>query len=843
MKRMALMLVLALTAAMAQDWTDADVETDADRVPKTRTGGNGYISNATIITVGPQGTLKGSILVRNGKIAAIGDVKKPDGVVEIDGTGLYAMPGIVDCHSHIANEGGLNESSESITPEVRVLDVLQPNDVSIYRAVAGGCTSANILHGSANVIGGQNATIKMRWGSRNLVFENAPRGVKFALGENPKRSNFPQGRGQRFPNTRMGVEATLRRAFTEAKEYMAAKEKGGATFRKDERLEALAGILRGDILVHCHCYRYDEILALLDVAKEFGFKIQTLQHVLEGYRAAIEIAQHGAGPSTFSDWWAFKYEAFDATPYNAALMAQAGCTVSLHSDSAELMRHLYIEAAKAVKYGGVDPIEALKMVTLNPAKQLAIDKWVGSLEVGKDADIALFNGHPLSPYSRCVMTLIDGEVYFEKRDVPNHATADFDPNKRLRRGPLTLSDKGSYAITNARIVTVSGETIEKGTIAIKNGKIVSLSDIPPDAQVIDGTGLSVYPGLIDTGTEIGLTEVGSVAGTVDTAEIGGYQPDLVVSKAINPTSEIIPVTRANGLTTVLTAPRGGPVCGQSAVIHLGGWQPKDLVKVSAWALHINVPRVKRPDEGEPTQGPGRGGQQQAPSDEDKAWKELREFFAAAKRYMAAHDTPDQKFEAMIPYLKGERPVVFHANEPDQIRWSIKFAEEHGLKPVIAGGREAWKVASLLKEKSVPVLLGPIFQLPGDRTDPYDAGYTVAARLHRAGVKFAIRSADATNARNLPYHAAMAAAHGLPREEALKAITLYPAQILGIDGRVGSLEVGKDADVIVTTGDPLEVITDVCAVFVQGKPCSLETKHTRLYEQWKKYLDERLRNGK
>jgi imidazolonepropionase-like amidohydrolase len=389
------------------------------------------IVNGTVLTVGPQGRIdKGTVVFENGKITAIGkDVTVPAGAQIIDAAGRFVMPGIIDAHSHTAVEDSVNECSDSVTAEVRIADVLDPNDPDLFRQLAGGVTALNVLHGSCNTIGGQNAVIKVRYGAapEKLLFEGAPRGIKFALGENVKRSNYRPPGERRFPATRMGVEATLRDAFLEARAYQkewADYEKPGKAAgpkaakplapRRDLRKETLVGILEGRILVHAHCYRADEILMLMRVADEFGFKIRTLQHVLEGYKVASEIAKHGAGASTFIDWWGYKLEAYDATAYNPAILAAHGVRVSLNSDSSELARRLYWDAAKAVKYGGVSEDEALRMITLNPAWQLGIDKRVGSLEVGKDADIAIFGAYPLSPDARVEMTLVDGTVYFDR---------------------------------------------------------------------------------------------------------------------------------------------------------------------------------------------------------------------------------------------------------------------------------------------------------------------------------------------------------------------------------------------------------------------------------------------
>ncbi len=389
-----------------------------------QTGGNSVlIKNATVMTA-VKGTLENTdILVTNGKIAKIGKgLTAPAGVRVIDATGKYVTPGIIDCHSHSMLDA-INEGTYSVTSMTRTRDVLNPKDIAIYHALAGGVTAANLLHGSANPIGGQNTTVKFKWGHpvEDYPIADAPPGIKFALGENVKRSTSfgPQNAAPRYPRTRMGVIETMRDAFLRAKDYRQAWAdfKSGKTKvqpRKDLELEPLVEVLEGKRLVHAHGYRSDEHLNLMLLADEMGFKVATLQHGLEAYKIAPEIAKRGTGVSIFTDYWGYKLEAYDAIPYNAYILWKNGVVVSINSDDDERMRRLNIEAAKVIKYGNVPEEDALKMITLNPAKQLGIDKRTGSIEVGKDGDIVIWSGHPFSVYSRVETTIVEGEVLFDR---------------------------------------------------------------------------------------------------------------------------------------------------------------------------------------------------------------------------------------------------------------------------------------------------------------------------------------------------------------------------------------------------------------------------------------------
>jgi imidazolonepropionase-like amidohydrolase len=390
------------------------------------------VQNAKILTV-TKGIVNGSIVVENGKIKEVGEkVTIPPGAKIVDASGQYILPGIIDSHSHIAADS-INEGSISVSSMVRIEDVLNPEDIAIYRAVAGGTTIANVLHGSANAIGGQNSLIKLKWGKKaeDMMWDKAQPSIKFALGENPKRQGNPTG-GRvgaanvtplRYPATRMGIEDVYFEAFTRAKEYRdswkdyeAKKARGEAAIppRRDLQLEPLVEVLEGKRLVHVHAYRADEILMMIRVADAVGFKVTSFEHVLEGYKVAKEMAKHGSAGAGFSDWWAFKIEAYDAIPYNMAIMTRKGVLASVNSDSADTIRRLNTEAAKTMKYGGLTEEEALKLITINPAIHLKVDKYVGSIEPGKDADFVIWDKHPLSSYARAQQVYIDGVKYFDR---------------------------------------------------------------------------------------------------------------------------------------------------------------------------------------------------------------------------------------------------------------------------------------------------------------------------------------------------------------------------------------------------------------------------------------------
>lgn len=429
-RRLAIVFILAVLVAVP-DILHAQGQT-----------GTVLIRGGTVITV-TKGTLPGTdVLIRNGKISRIDkNINPPEGTRIIDASGKFVMPGIVDAHAHIALST-INEATNAVTAEVQMSDAINPMDIFIYRALAGGVTVSHLLHGSANPIGGENEIIKLRYGNTDpdkLKMEGAPRTIKFALGENPTRVH---GSSREFmPRTRMGVEQVIRDAFAAAAAYErdwavyneAKKKKGfrGAPPAYSRRLETLAAVLKGEVTIHCHSYRADEILMVMDICRDFGIKRIVFQHANEGYKIAPELKEFGAMASVFSDTWSHKFEAYNSTAYNAVILHRNGILTSINSDSHETIRHLYHEAAKTQKYGGLTDDEALAMITINPARQLGISDRVGSIEVGKDGDVVIFDNHPLSIYSRPLLTLVDGMVYFDAGKDPDDMRISVNPQQEI----------------------------------------------------------------------------------------------------------------------------------------------------------------------------------------------------------------------------------------------------------------------------------------------------------------------------------------------------------------------------------------------------------------------------
>ncbi len=835
------------------EWPQYECEVEADRAPRLQTDGNVLLRNATLLTIVDDDLPETDLLVIGGRIAAIGrDLAARPGVTEIDLRGYCVSPGLIDPHSHMCITGGVNEGTLSATAEVRIRDVINPRDIGAYRALAGGTTCIHTMHGSANTIGGQNATLRLKYGHPldEWFFREAPRTIKFALGENVKHSNFAQRRN-RFPTTRLGVEGVLRRSFDAAVAYIdeherfkkdAAAGRDPRPVRTDLRLEALADVYRGDIWVHCHCYRADEVLRLLSVAEAYGFRIAVLQHILEGYRVIPEIFRHGCSTSTFSDWWAYKIEAYNAIPHNAARLAQAGVVSTINSDSAEVVRHLNLEAAKSMHFGGLPQNDALRLATLNAAIQLGVDKYVGSLEVGKKADIAVFDGHPLDTFSRCVLTLIDGEALFQHADfdakapmTPRDIKVFTDP---FVPAELELGASGETWLLNCAIYPISAPVIERGFIQIVDGKIAALGEgdaTPPDsANVVDlaDWDLRVYPGLINAGVQMGLLEIESVAGTDDQVVLGTFQPDLQSLSAYDPFSAMVRVARSEGVLAAMIPARGGVISGQCGVVRLDGWSMPEARVAGGVGLCMQLPHLSESapwwmDEKE---------QKQRRSKYDEQMADVESYLRDASAYAradaagAAH-LKDRRFDAMVPFLAGEKPVFFRADSVKQIAEALKFAEKFGLRPAILGAREAWKLADELATDSVDVVIVRSMAAPAGRDEPFDSVYRNATVLADAGVRFAFATAEPSLAKQLGIEAGMAVAHGLDEDRAMRAITLDAAGILGVDDTLGSIEVGKSADLILTSDSPMQASNCVVAAFIKGRPIDLSNKHTQTDQTW------------
>jgi len=838
------------------------------------------IRGATVLTV-TRGTIQnGIVVIRDGKIAAVGGAGTaiPAGAEIVEAKGRFVTPGIIDAHSHVAAES-INEGGITVSSMTGIDDVLDPEDVNIYRDLAGGVTTANILHGSANPIGGKNQVIKMRWGknAEGLKFAGAMPGIKFALGENPKRlRQYGPNGPRRYPLTRPGVEFVIRDAFSRAKayqrewrDYERRKQSGEdiAVPRRDLQLEPLVEILEGKRLVHSHTYRADETLMLIRVADEMGFKVATFQHVLEGYKVADEMVRHGAGGSTFSDWWAYKIEAEDAIPYNAAIMHKRGVLVSINSDSAEHSRRLNTEAAKAMHWGGLTEEEVLAFVTINPAKQLRIDARVGSLEAGKDADVVIWNKHPLSTYAIVDRVYIDGQQYYDRQgeerrmtdagrekgtltaaegrpstatpqtpQTPQGAEETFGSVAPVAAPPAQPAPAGSQvvAITNARIFPISGPVIERGTLVVRGNRIEALGAnvaVPSGAQVIDAKGGDLYPGFIDARTSIGLDEPGA-GGFEDVNEMLENNAAVRAQVAYQSDSDTIPVARVNGITSVAVVPTGGLLGGQVAVMNLDGWTWEEATLKPVAGVSFQFPPMVRG-------GVGGGNDASRKFDDLKKERDARvqrveEILARARAYSkipAAERETDWNLAALVPVVEGRQPLFVSANAEGDIREAIAFADRVGVKIVITGGLEAPMVAPLLKSKNIPVVLGSVLTLPTREDAHHAATYRAAGELAQAGIVFAFGTGGADNNRLLPYQAAISVAWGLDRDRALRAMTLDAATILGVADRVGSLEAGKLANFFIATGDPMEMKTQFTHIFINGRNVGLKSKHTELYERF------------
>lgn len=874
--------------------------------------------NATVWTMGPQGTLKNAdMLIRNGKVVSVGKgLHAPAGCEVVNATGKHISPGIWDCHSHTGINGGVNEGSNMITVECRIGDVIDSKSNSIYLQLSGGTVGAQQLHGSANAIGGQTSPVKWRWGMRpeDFPIAGAPQGVKFALGQNPIREDAsggggfgqqPQPVGTTLltfrPRTRMGVEEAIRRALQLGKEYdrQWADYRAGKTDvepRRDLQLEGLAEIASGKRLVHSHGYRADELLMLMRVVNEFGGKIATLQHVLEGYKLADEMAAAGVGGSTFSDWWGYKLEAYDAIPYNAALMAERGVSVSVNSDSDNHARRLNQEAAKSMRYGDVTPEKALSFVTIEPAKQMGIADHTGSIEAGKDADLAIWNTDPTSVYAVCLETYVDGVKRFDRADdarqraereaelkqakaILAKSTDSNNPfdatGSSLRAGPAEDANSGPTTakfgigpltgepgtmrytrkpllISGATVHPMDGDPFVGDVLVGSNGKIAAVGkrvSAPTGAVRVNAKGKHVYPGLIDPSTGIGLNEIGQVPASDDSSERGNFHPDYRVERAINPEWETMAVARQQGVLTVMVKPNGTGLPGQAALINTEGYTWEDLTVQGGVAMAFGAggggfnfgdldccDRVEE-DHDDLTAGQGRrgGGGGNVGAALDGLTRQLQD----------ARDYAKSRSEAL-----PDKPVA-----RDQKQEAVLLVAE-GKMPVLINANSVTDIQSAVawaeKEKVRIVLYGcsgagsiagwlAQKQVPiilgavysmPSGDQPVDYFYGLPARLLKAGVKLCLTTDDDKNVRQIRDQAGWAAAYGVAEEDAARLITKNAAEVLGIADRLGSIKPGLDGTLILTDGPIIETKTHVLQAWIQGREVNLMNKQTRLFEKYR-----------
>lgn len=906
------------------------IETQESRAPANPFRGDVLIQGGMIYTLDGREPFVGDLLITGGEIRAIkegaGSIQAPGNTPVYDASGKHVVPAMIDAHSHLAL-ASVNEGSMAITAECRIADMLMARNHGIYRAAAGGTAMAQSLHGSANPIGGQAAVWEMDYYQDSiggLIYDRAPQGIKFALGENVKQSNWDRS-GSRFPNTRMGVQAVYRRAFTAAKDYKHRRDLHAqgklSTFRRDVRLEVLADIIDNVIHIQCHSYRADELLMFIGVCAEFGIEKPTFQHVLEGFKVAPELAAYGAMGSSFADWWAYKIEAYDAIPWNPGLMHDAGMVASINSDSDDLIRRLNTEAGKSVRYGEYPWHVALSFATLNVAKQLHIDDFVGSLEVGKDGTVAVYDAPPLSTYARCHLTLARGRTLFEWKagndetwQAYRDAVAEFAVKARNRAERIAAEAGGgalkealeagsgtnlqeaieakidadqiaaglaqwtklgqghSYLISNARIHSMIGE-VYKGWVLVQDGVIAKTDKgdfrgrKPSGAVEVDARGMDLYPGFINGSDVTGLYEIGSVHGTVDTREAGMDHPDLSVASSIHADSAHHRVTRLNGITHVLVRPSRGRIRGQAALIQLEGDTTEEMIVQQDLGLVIAFPRASAPELGQlgrafelsdhhcDTAGvivysigePEQGLQPREGVEMPENVGELDEWFDDALDYGERLDVlaergeqlleRDLKMEALLPYARGDKPVLIEANDAITIMAARAWANDRGLDVIYLGAKEAWKVAGYLGADQARVVLGSVHDLPPRIRDPYDSIYRAASVLKAAGCQVALRTNNPEVTRNLPFQAATAAAWGLGRDEALRALTLGAAEILGVAAYTGSIEPGKAANFFLCSGDPLDFSGQIRRMWIGGREVEMTSRQTELRDRFAERIEK------
>jgi len=807
--------------------------------------------NATIYTgVGEKPIEKATLWIRDGKIVEAGPgagIKLPANFQTIDLKGAVIIPGLVDTHSHIglwskpsvpANSDG-NEMSGPVQSAVRALDSIDPNDPGIRMATAGGITTANIMPGSGNVIGGQTLYAKLRGKSveEMQIFGDIKGvkilgGLKMANGENPK--GYGKNKGQ-APFTRMKVAALQREQFVKAKEYL-EKMKGDKKPDRDLALEPLVEVLEKKRTVHFHCHRADDLMTAIRIAEEFGFEL-VLQHATEGYRVAEVLAKKKIPVSlTLIDSPGGKAETMGLLEENAAILDKAGVPVCINTDAAITESRFFLRTGSMAVRGGMSEAAALRALTITPAKIMHLDDRIGSLEKGKDADFVVLNGAPFSVYTKVQQTWIDGRKVFDSglaydsslRDggfllakgieIPRVALVamalESPKRNQETRAQDTAASKQTWIFAD-RVHTGTGKIIPNGRIIVENGKIINMDPndpqpSPEDTRVIQVKDVS--PGLIDAFTVAGIAGAWNIPADQDQDEPSDpNQSDLRVLDGFNPLEPLLEFLRANGVTVVhSTAGRANVIGGTSGVFRCDGRTVEASALNKGFAMLVNL--------GEAPKDAFKG---KAPGTRMGTAALVRKQLAEAQTYKDKKGTVpnNPKCEAWLPALEGKVPVIFAAHRLDDIRTGIRIAEEFKLKPVIALGTEAWMMADELAKKKIPVIVHPTMQRAAGTMETSHTLLANAAILQKAGVQVLLGTAYegyVPKIRNLRSETAMAAANGLGHASAMKMVTLDAAKFLGIDKTHGSLEVGKVADLVLYDGDPFEHSTHVQMTILNGK---------------------------
>jgi imidazolonepropionase-like amidohydrolase len=808
------------------------------------------LRNATIYTAAADKPIaSGFLIVSGGKIRDLGtgevNVKQYPGAEVIDLKGAVVIPGLVDTHSHVgvysrpgvsANSDG-NEMSGPVQPAVRAIDSFNVDDPGIRMALAGGVTTANVMPGSGNVIGGQTVYVKYRGRSIEEMritgragAKEILGGLKMANGENPK--GYGKSKSQ-APFTRMKIAALQRETFQKAKEYK-AKLDAGTKVDRDLGLEPIVEVLEGKRTVHFHCHRADDLLTAVRISEEFGFEL-VLQHATEGYRIADVLAKKKIPVSlTLVDSPGGKAETMGLLEENAAVLDKAGVTVTINTDDSITESRFLLRTGAIAVRGGMSESAALKAITLNAAKLLHLDHRLGSLEKGKDADFAVLDGPPFSVYSRVVQTWIDGKKVFDVKTDGAYQTGGFalSAGEKLwvpevfateGRSPAepvlkerafdgnTAELKGAVAVVATHLHTARGNPASAGagTVIIKDGKIlhVHTGDVVVRNMPVYKAE-HVTPGLIDPFCSAGLTGAWNIPADQDQDESSdANQADLRALDGFNPREPLLDFLQANGVTIIHAAPgRQNPLAGRSGIFRTDGTTAEGAAITPVAALVVNL--------GESSKG-GKN-----PTTRMGVAALVRKAFAEAETYRAKPPAAkNAKLEALIPALEGKAPVYFAAHRKDDIQTALRIAAEFKLKPVIALGTEGYRMADELKKAGVPVVVHPTMQRAASSIETLNSFTGNAAALDAAGVPVTICTGFegyVPKTRVLRHEAAMAVAPGLDRERALRAITIDAAKLLGIEKDYGSLEVGKAADLVLYDGDPFEHTTHVTQTIMRGK---------------------------